>query len=211
MSLGDTNKHIINTANKGVMIDIGANHGMYTTQMAKKATKVYAFEPHPDNLKKLEEACKGCDNIIINPTALSNKRGTCRLFLSKNNPGGHSISVRVADVGKWTHTIDNYIEVPTITLDDYCIEHDVTGITAIKVDVEGAEEYVLAGMYQTLRNNKLVMSLETHQTIDCQEVADILKRCGYKIWSKRRDCLVDIVEYDSQYYVTNRPEVLPES
>ena len=53
-------KYILRLKDKqpGTAFDIGANWGGYTDMLAAKFDVVYAFEPHPDNIKKLHEKVK---------------------------------------------------------------------------------------------------------------------------------------------------------
>ena len=202
----NVNDKLIALANEGVYLDIGANHGMYCEAMSKVATHVYAFEPHPDNLKILEKNVKDLANVTVAPIALADSDGEINLYCCPSNPGGHSIAEVVAEVGTWSHSLDNSITVPSFTLDSYCEKNSIDNITAIKLDVEGAEQYVLQGAKDTLKKHKMVIALETHQTIDCEAVYGILKECGYRVYD-HRDNLVENVVFDSQYLCINDPDI----
>lgn len=65
-----------NTPN-GIALDIGANHGIYTKLLAKKFVHVYAFEPHPDNLKFLNFKKP---NVTVIPKAIGLKNEIIQLF-----------------------------------------------------------------------------------------------------------------------------------
>jgi FkbM family methyltransferase len=203
----DVNKKMIALANPGVFFDIGANHGMYCKAMSDVATQVYAFEPHPDNLKILNEAVADLPNVTVEPIALSDSEGQIALYCCPANPGGHSIAEPVAQVGTWSHSTDNSIEVATMTLDAYCEKHNIQQVSAIKIDVEGAEQFVLQGAKDTLKKNTIVIALETHQTIDLEAVYGILKECGYRVYDNRFDCLMDDISYDREYICTNDPSI----
>ena len=52
-------------------IDLGANVGEFTRLMAKKAERVFAFEPDPWSLEQLREATRDMTNVEIVPAALT--------------------------------------------------------------------------------------------------------------------------------------------
>ena len=200
----DINDYVIRNAKRGIFLDIGANHGKYTKSMAKFADKVYAFEPHPDNIKILSKAISNfyLDNVVIEPIALSNKNDSLKLFQCPANPGGHTLSDKIAGTEKWSHKLNDFIEVPSMTLDSFCEQNNINNITCIKIDVEAAEQYVLEGAEHTLKTNQVLIALETHLTIDREKIASLLKNYGYKIMDENQK-EVTSVDYDKQYYCMN--------
>jgi len=198
----DSNDYVIRNAKRGVFFDIGANHGSYTKVMKDYADKIFAFEPHPDNLKKLTENTNGIDNLTIVPIALSNKVGSIQLFQCPSNPGGHSISTKIAERREWSHNPSNFIEVKTVTLDLFCEQNNLSNITCMKIDVEAAEQYVLEGAENTLKRNKVLISLETHQTIDCDKIVYLLQSYGYDIFTREMKKTFT-AEFDRQYICSN--------
>lgn len=166
-------------SSNNVAFDIGANHGSYSIEMAKKYKKVYAFEPHPSNIQILKDRISGHSNIEIITKAISNVTGTQKLYTCAN-PGGFSISQIVADRAIWGHNINTYIEVPTITIDEFVSqlpEGDVIGF--IKMDIEGAENYVWTKAVNTLTKFKPIIHLELHDTINCEALEKFFRNLGY--------------------------------
>jgi FkbM family methyltransferase len=201
----DTNQYMIDNAQHGVFFDIGANIGHYTVPMATKATAVHAFEPSVVNFGTLVEHTKDHSNIITNKIALSNSKDTVRLFAHKNVDessqvgwGGFSINPELTKLNFLNRTLDNYEDVPTITLDEYCAVNNITGITGMKIDVEAAEQFVIEGGIETLKNNNILISLETHLAIDCQKIYDLLTSLGYSIYHYGTT-KVDSIGFDQQY------------
>ena len=163
-----------------VLLDVGANKGNYTTKMADKpSSKVYAFEPEPENLKKLREAVKDRPNVEVHGVALSDHTGVDQLMLV-NNPGGHSIEKKL-EGQRWKHTSANSIYVAVITLDEWCGYNDITRIDGIKIDVEAHEESVIRGGMETLKKHHPLIALETHQTVDIEKLKELLVECGYEV------------------------------
>lgn len=163
-----------------VLLDVGANKGSYTIRMANKpSSKVYAFEPAPDNLKNLRETLKDKTNVEIHGVALSDHTGIDQLMLV-GNPGGHSIE-KVLEGKRWKHTSANTIPVAVITLDEWCDYNNITRIDGIKIDVEAHEEAVLRGAKETLKKYHPLVSLETHQTVNIDKIKELLSDCGYEV------------------------------
>lgn len=141
-------------------LDIGANIGYYTLLFAKIAGnhgKVFAFEPEPSNygILKKNVILNNYKNVILKNTAVSNKNGQTKLFLSKGRSDKHRIfqSKRVST---------KFIMVDTVKLDDFATEHNIVEkISFVKIDVEGAEFDVLLGMKNIInKNQKINLILE---------------------------------------------------
>lgn len=140
-----------NLVKKGmIVVDVGANIGYYTLLAARcvgEEGKVFAFEPNPDNYALL---CKnievnGYKNVVPVRKAVFSKSGKMKLFLDKDNLGGHSLSEE--NVEKTTSII-----IEATSLDEYFKAMDYK-IDVIKVDVQGSEMDVLEGMTNILNQN----------------------------------------------------------
>lgn len=163
-------------------IDVGANIGWFTIMAAKAVGptgKVIAFEPDPTNFAYLKHNIEAneLDNVVAVQKALSDKPGTLRLNLHPTNLGMHSVALEFE--GK------SHIDVEAVRLDDYLKE---TGFkpNLIKIDTEGAECLILAGMPETLRTAKLGLILEfapDRYVKTGHDGAAVLRRLGqdYKI------------------------------
>lgn len=199
----DTNQFMIDNATPGVFFDIGACYGQYTVAMASKATRVYAFEPASHNYHRLVDYTKNFPNVVSEKIAVSNSNGTVNLFwgnfeLPMSDWGGFSINPEVALIPGLGRSTERCEEVPCISLDEYCKINNITNITGMKIDVEAAEEFVLEGAQNTLRNNNILISLETHQAINRPRIYELLTQAGYAVYLDGH-VKVDTVEYDRQY------------
>ena len=133
-----------------VVVDVGANVGYYTllaAHLVGDEGKVFAFEPDPYNFSLL---CKnieinGYRNVIPVREAIFSKSGKVKLFLDKNNLGGHSLSEANVD-------ISGSITIEATSLDDYFKNIDGK-IDVVKMDVQGLEMDVLEGMTNTINQN----------------------------------------------------------
>lgn len=131
-----------------VFYDVGANVGLYACLAADIVdTTVVAFEPHPANAGRLaQNAAHNDANVSIYRCALTDESGTAELELALDHVGsaGHSL---VGTPGKSGY---GRVEVATRRGDEFVASEGLPKPTVLKVDVEGAEHAVLAGLEGTL-------------------------------------------------------------
>ncbi len=139
------------------VIDVGANVGYYTilaSRLVGERGRVYAFEPDPTSFALLEQNVRvnGARNVVLEQKALSNENGTLQLYLAEKNKGDHRIYQTEEDRPS--------VDVETVRLDDYLA--DVGGtVDFVKIDTQGAEAVIIAGMPETIRANPgIVMAVE---------------------------------------------------
>lgn len=142
-----------------VVVDVGANIGMYTFEAAKRVGptgRVIAFEPDPYNFSVLSQRLKKSKykNVTLVNEALSDSNGSTKLYIDECNPGNHSFSQENLYRGR------GFIQVPTVSLDGYLANERVERVDVIKIDVQGAEGLVFVGAKETLRNNDLKIVME---------------------------------------------------
>jgi FkbM family methyltransferase len=150
----------VSVLRKGMVVaDIGANVGYYTLLAARSvgsAGKVFAFEPEPKNYELLCRNIKenGYTNVVTVPSAVSDRNGTSRLYLSANNFGAHNLSTRSPDA--------KFVNIDTVSLDEFFSNYQGR-IDVLKIDAEGAEELIFDGMSQLLRRHpNLILFTEFH-------------------------------------------------
>ncbi|MDR5655108.1 FkbM family methyltransferase [Ruixingdingia sedimenti] len=143
--------------NLDYFLDIGANLGLYTLQVAaeQRARHVWAFEPDPRNYAQL------LANLYLNGLttrvqtyrcAASDAAGTAPFAIYPTGSTGQS---RIA---AGTEGIDKAIQVECTSIDTLL---SCSGKTvAIKIDVEGHERAVLKGATALLQNNSCVLQIE---------------------------------------------------
>ena len=123
-----------------IILDIGANYGLFSAIAAAKAPlgHIYAFEPVSTTKEILNHTVSQYSNIDILPYAASNHSGYVDISTDdyEKNPGCASImNTQSASTQK----------VPCISLDDFAIKHNISKIDFIKADIEGAERLLLSG------------------------------------------------------------------
>jgi FkbM family methyltransferase len=126
------------------VLDIGANIGLYSLALSRAvgpAGRVIAFEPDPDNATLLRRNLdvNGCANVTVVEDALGDESKDVKLYESDDNRGALSTS-DVLGVGE-----EHAIRVRMRRGDAVLAELGVQPRLA-KIDVEGAEPLVIAGL-----------------------------------------------------------------
>ena len=143
-----------------VLVDVGANVGMYTVWAAKtRGLRVYAFEPEAQNYGLLNR------NIVLNGlggsvkaycVALSDQAGFSELHLSEFRAGGscHSLGEQVDFKHQPAKPAFSQGCI-SARLDDLVRDGVVPAPQHIKIDVDGFEPKVIAGAAEVLRGGKV--------------------------------------------------------
>jgi len=137
-------------------IDIGANIGYFTLLLAKHTNHVWAFEPEKNNFESLKNnvVLNNLTNVTTLNKAVSDKNGKRRLYISKEEPGAHSLNK--------VRRYKNYQMVETISIDQ---RFPTELIDIIKTDTEGHDLNVILGA-QNLINRSRNFILITELWID---------------------------------------------
>jgi len=177
------------------ILDIGANTGIYSYWMCKKAGlggRVVGFEPQPEMIEHLEKIKSGFHlrQLEIAPTGLSSTSGEVTLNREMNHLGGASISFDLPNA-------DNSITIPLSTLDDYCSEHKIESVAFIKCDVEGHEAEVVEGGMGVLTRDRPALLIECHDELASESrMFDQLAALGYRAHFFYRRNLVPLSKWD---------------
>jgi FkbM family methyltransferase len=137
-----------------VGFDIGAHVGSRVRAWRRLGARVIAVEPQPDCLRVLRLFFGRDKGVEIVPLAVGAKPGRARLALSTATPTVSTMSPDwIESVGtdpsfarvRW----DRSVEVEVVTLDDLVARYGEPAFC--KIDVEGYEVDVLAGLNRPLR------------------------------------------------------------
>lgn len=154
-----------------VLVDVGANVGMYTLWAAKtRDARVYAFEPEAQNFALLNR------NIFLNRlshrvrafcVALSDRAGLGELHLSRFMAGGssHSLNERVDPFHRPAQPAFTQGSVAA-ALDDLVRDGAVPAPAHIKIDVDGFEPKVVQGALGTIGSGSVrSLLIEVNQNL----------------------------------------------
>jgi len=152
-----------------VFVDIGANEGMISligSLTVGAEGKVIAFEPNPVARTIFERnlAANGISNVEIIGAGASDAAGTLDLHVHGINTGGGSFA-RAGDAAEDAlETVACPVVVPDVVLESLSPR-------VIKIDVEGFEPRVLAGLAQTIAR--------AQPTIAVEMIASHLAKAGF--------------------------------
>jgi FkbM family methyltransferase len=150
-----------------VFFDVGANAGFFSLLAARQVGAtgaVYSFEPVPQNAECIEAnaARNGLKNIHVVRRAVSDRTGVEQLYLAKHGGGA-----ALATCGKPPDLVGQ-TQTETTTLDEWVAGAGIRPPDVVKIDVEGAEQRVLAGMEGLLARCRPILLLEFD---DCERSA----------------------------------------
>jgi len=175
-----------------VIYDLGANIGLYTLVFAQDAsTRVMSFEPSELALPFLRRnvALNGLGNIEIHPVLLSDHAGRCRFALDRVT----TATSHVAEAG------EPGIDLACSDLDSYVESNRLAPPDVIKIDVEGHERQIIAGMRGLIMRYRPTIFVEGGLREPDGKIGaavDLMKH-GYEIWNLDRTSLLppDTPEY----------------
>ncbi len=186
---------VLRLDNNDVFLDVGASCGFYSLLagflIGNSATSVHAFEPTPWVFDLLAANARGNPAIVANQCAVDDTSGSAEFHLHSHAPLANTL----ADDSTATSTVT----VPCITIDDYCERHRITP-TFLKIDVEGAEDRVLAGAVQTLRQSGPVVVVEMFLDYNDapRRAGETLLGLGYRAHALDRDGRLEPVDVNRQ-------------
>jgi FkbM family methyltransferase len=155
-----------------VLVDVGANVGMYSIWAAKtRGARVYAFEPEAQNFALLNR------NIVLNElagrvsaycAALSDTSALGELHLSELRAGGSCHSFGEKLDFKHEPMQPAYSQgCVSLRLDDLVARGTLPCPAHVKIDVDGFEPKVIAGARETLRDPRVrSMSIEVNRNLE---------------------------------------------
>jgi len=165
---------------ESVVVDIGANIGVYTIQMAKRAKKVYAIEPDREIFKILTKNVEenGFDNVELINAAAGAKKEKLNFFKNTNNFGDG----RVGKIEGRYKTVEINRLVDCLRLDDILINEQY--ISLIKIDTQGWEPEVIEGAKKVIEKDSPVLFLEyTPSDYRDEKMINFLQSYYKNIWS----------------------------
>lgn len=173
-----------------VVVDAGANEGLYTIFAARKVAPegaVFAFEPSAREFARLRNNVER--NHISNVRALAMALGSIDsqavLHVAMNEHAGQNTFGAFAYEGV-KHVHDELVTVRS--LDSFVQEARLTRLDLMKIDVEGAEPALIAGASESLRRFRPVLLFEVsdaslrHSASSAHELLQTIASLGYILY-----------------------------
>ena len=132
-----------------LVFDVGGHVGNHTRAFVALGCRVVTIEPQPDFARLLRRMFRKAPSVCVLEVAASDTVGRTQLAISERTPAVSTIATdwraaRSTEEGFAHVRWDHIREVRTTTLDDLISRYGVP--TFVKIDVEGAEPRVLAGL-----------------------------------------------------------------
>jgi FkbM family methyltransferase len=139
-----------------IIFDVGANRGKYTfvCQQLNPNSKIFCFEPHPQNFAFLKEQIKS-SNIVLFNQALSEQPSKLVLYDYKNNNGSSHATLYQGVIETIYRSESTTVEVEVSTIDTVIKNYHLPRIDLLKIDVEGHELKVLNGAKEAIKQGKI--------------------------------------------------------
>lgn len=135
------------------VVDVGANVGQFA-ELACRAfpeATVYCFEPIPECFAKLQTRLAGVPSVFLHNVALADEPGMFTLVRNPYSPSSSLLEMEPLHVKEFPWTAGGKpLAVPVSTLDAVLAGRTLATPLLIKIDVQGAEDRVIAGGRGTL-------------------------------------------------------------
>jgi FkbM family methyltransferase len=178
----------------GTIVDVGAHEGRLTVPFAELPdSRVVSFEPVPPSFARLECAVSNAwggkipQHVLLYQAALGDRNGVTTITAPRVNGKLQDEWASIYKDYEFLQKADPRIEelvtwsVPLKTLDDA----NITELTSIKIDVEGAELEVVLGAWKTLEKWRPCLSIEIeerHRLGSTRAVPKLLRGLDYEGW-----------------------------
>ena len=170
-----------------VVYDVGANIG-YTalafSRLLGPDGKVFAFEPLPDNAKRVQE------NVSLNqlgsaiqlvPCAVSDCEGQESFMVHDEHAMGKLVGSKGRDIEYSVR-----LEVPSLRLDDFVYRDGNPCPDIVKIDIEGGGVKAIPGMLRLLSEGRPVVLMEWHGPEERQVAWAALSKNQYRVYKMKK-------------------------
>jgi FkbM family methyltransferase len=173
-----------------VFVDVGANWGYYTlaaAHMVGPQGRVVAFEPEPRLFALLAANVRvnNLHQVLLQPAAIGSRRERVPFSAFRSDDGNWGLS-RAIDHER--ATVADF-ESDSLPLDDALDAASIGRVQLVKIDVEGSEAGVLAGMHRGLASGRYrYIMLECHPGLLAERgltetsCVGALVDAGYQLW-----------------------------
>lgn len=191
----------------GAFLDVGVNVGqtLLKAKALDRGRPYYGFEPNPRCCQYVEQLIRAnrFPRCVLVPAGLSRRCGLAELKWTVES----DVDSRASLVeGFWPDTSNLDTRYVTVVDGDAAIDQmSIRSIAVIKIDVEGAELDVVAGLERTLRREQPYVICEILPVVDAatvygrqrlarqEELLEIFARIGYRLYRVHTDATTEPV------------------
>jgi len=164
----------------GVMIDVGAHHGLSLGPFAKMGWRIAAFEPDNENRQRLVRDYGTMRNVSIDSRAVSEAPAEGLAFFSS------SVSTGISGLSAFheSHVQSQTVDATTVALviEDLGLDR----LDFLKIDTEGYDLFVLKGVdWNGVRPEVIICEFENRKTVPLgysfRDMHTYLSERGYRI------------------------------
>jgi FkbM family methyltransferase len=163
-----------------VFWDVGANVGAVSGHFAHprfKLASLHAFEPNPGPLKTLQSMFSANSRCVVHPFGLGDQDQTVAMNLST---AGSLVGSMARDFHEGMQ-----IQVPVRRGDAVLRDLRLSAPQVIKIDVEGYEPSVFAGLAETIAEHRPILAFE-HIYLSDQQIKELVPK-GYLLYLIQND------------------------
>jgi FkbM family methyltransferase len=181
-----------------VTVDVGANCGLYTRELARLSRRVHAFEPSRQMADLLRYTSAA--NVEVHEIALSDRKGEADLLIPQGEQGAvHGLASLEPQLAHSARSCCVALHVPLARL-DAVIQEDVA---FVKIDVEGHELNVLNGSVGLLERSQpvyLVEAEDRHRAAATESVFDFFRDKDYRGFFLEDGDIVSVDQFDADIF-----------
>jgi FkbM family methyltransferase len=141
-----------------VVVDVGANTGLYSLFASRYAAVVHAVEPYPPVLSRLRGVLEEnqVSNVVVHPVGLGEAEESLPFYA----PPGDNLGTGsfLQEFQSRARTPAGYLRI--VSGDAYFESAGIDRIDVIKMDIEGYERPAVRGMRRILERHRPVLLLE---------------------------------------------------
>lgn len=151
-----------------IAVDLGANRGVFSREIAATASHVHAFEPDPWTAAILREELKDLGNVTVHEAAAGAAAGTLPIYRHRDyadNPLGLSQS---STLRQDVSDVDGSVAVAEVAVIDFpaFLKSLDAPVGILKIDIEGGELDLLPALFASDVLERVdYIFCETHETI----------------------------------------------
>lgn len=176
-----------------VILDVGANDGQTIAEYRQALgadIKIHSFEPTPEIFRRLVTSVGGDREVHAHNVAVSDSNGTATFHVTSMSLLNSLLPLASDEATYATGAkVVAQISVPTVTLDYFCEQHDLSRVSILKMDIQGAELLALRGATRMLSQARIdIVFLEVcfsemyEGQVYLPEIMGVMRQYDYRLY-----------------------------